>query len=105
MSVKLSRRELAKIGLGLGAATALGRAAFAQAPAFFRIGTGGTAGTYYPIGGLIAEAGSNPPPLVLPTPASNGSVADVKPDAARAPQSGFTPAGGGDLGHTGTRPV
>ena len=25
--------------------------AVAQSPAFFRIGTGGTAGTYYPIGG------------------------------------------------------
>ena len=56
MSMKLTRRELAKIGLGLGAATALGRHAFAQAPAFLRIGTGGTGGTYYPIGGLIGNA-------------------------------------------------
>ena len=32
-----------------------------QAPQFFRIGTGGTAGTYYPIGGLLANAISNPP--------------------------------------------
>jgi len=28
---------------------------------FFRIGTGGVAGTYYPIGGMIAHAISNPP--------------------------------------------
>jgi TRAP-type uncharacterized transport system substrate-binding protein len=28
---------------------------------FFRIGTGGTIGTYYPVGGLIANAISNPP--------------------------------------------
>ena len=27
----------------------------------FRIGTGGVAGTYYPIGGMIAHAVSNPP--------------------------------------------
>ena len=44
---------------------ALGAVAMAQAKAqeiqFYRIGTGGTAGTYYPIGGLIANAISNPP--------------------------------------------
>ena len=46
----------------LAAATvAIGSAASAQEPQFFRIGTGGTAGTYYPIGGLIANAISNPP--------------------------------------------
>tara|TARA_Y100001934_G_scaffold19733_1_gene22718 strand:- start:1466 stop:1804 length:339 start_codon:yes stop_codon:yes gene_type:complete len=28
---------------------------------YFRIGTGGIAGTYYPIGGLIAQWVSNPP--------------------------------------------
>ncbi len=28
---------------------------------FFRIGTGGAGGTYFPIGGLIANAISNPP--------------------------------------------
>ena len=33
----------------------------AQDMKFWRIGTGGTGGTYYPIGGLIANAISNPP--------------------------------------------
>lgn len=33
----------------------------AQNPTFFRIGTGGAGGTYYPIGGLIANAISSPP--------------------------------------------
>ncbi|MDP7221069.1 MAG: TAXI family TRAP transporter solute-binding subunit, partial [Arenicellales bacterium] len=33
----------------------------AQDMTFFRIGTGGAGGTYYPIGGLIANAISNPP--------------------------------------------
>ena len=28
---------------------------------YFRIGTGGIAGTYYPVGGLIAQWISNPP--------------------------------------------
>ena len=44
----------------LGATAVLGLTfagvAAAQAPTFFRIGTGGTAGTYFPIGGLIANA-------------------------------------------------
>jgi len=33
----------------------------AQAPSFFRIGTGGAGGTYFPIGGTIANAISAPP--------------------------------------------
>ena len=48
----------------LGMALALGTlagAAQAQDMTFFRIGTGGTAGTYYPIGGLLANAISAPP--------------------------------------------
>lgn len=35
--------------------------AFAQDNAFIRIGTGSTGGTYFPVGGLIANAISNPP--------------------------------------------
>ena len=45
----------------IAVAASLGPAASAQEMSFFRIGTGGTAGTYYPIGGLIANAISNPP--------------------------------------------
>ena len=39
----------------------LGGVAQAQDMKFFRIGTGGAGGTYFPIGGLIANAISNPP--------------------------------------------
>ena len=35
--------------------------AHAQSPQFFRIGTGGAGGTYFPIGGTIANAISAPP--------------------------------------------
>src|SRR3546814_336681 len=35
--------------------------ASAQNVSFFRIGTGSTAGTYFPIGGIIASAISSPP--------------------------------------------
>jgi len=53
-----------KRGLLAAAATALGLmmgSVQAQDMTFFRIGTGGAGGTYYPIGGLIANAISNPP--------------------------------------------
>ena len=59
MSITLNRRDVARLGLGLGAAAAWAVHASAQAPAFFRIGTGGTGGTYYPVGGMIANAVSN----------------------------------------------
>ena len=49
--MKLTRLLSRTLLTGLVAATAAG-AALAQDIKFFRIGTGGTAGTYYPIGGL-----------------------------------------------------
>ncbi len=45
----------------LAGALLAGSAAQAQEMKFFRIGTGGAGGTYFPIGGLIANAISNPP--------------------------------------------
>jgi TRAP transporter TAXI family solute receptor len=45
----------------LAGAMALAGSAAAQDMKFFRIGTGGAGGTYFPIGGLIANAISNPP--------------------------------------------
>ena len=60
MSLHL-RSKFVVAGLALGGAALAAGLALAQAPAFFRIGTGGTAGTYYPIGGLIANAISSPP--------------------------------------------
>jgi uncharacterized protein len=74
----------------------------AQAPAFFRIGTGGTAGTYYPIGGLIANAVSEPPRLVLSAIASNGSVANVNSIIGGALESGFSQADVAYWAFTGT---
>lgn len=99
--MKINRRSALLGGLG----TALvGSQAFAQDITFFRIGTGGTAGTYFPIGGLIANAISNPPgsrtcadggscgvPGVVATAvASNGSVANVNAINSGSMQSGFT---------------
>lgn len=61
---RTSRRRFLVSGLaGLAAGTAglaQRRSAAAQLT-FFRIGTGSTGGTYYPVGGVIAGAISNPP--------------------------------------------
>lgn len=74
---------------------------------FFRIGTGGNVGTYFPIGGMIANAISNPPgsracndggscgvPNMIATAvATHGSAANV---AGGRMQSGFVQA---DIAH------
>lgn len=46
---------------GLACVGSAGAPASAQEETFFRIGTGSTGGTYFPIGGLIANVISNPP--------------------------------------------
>jgi len=99
--MRINRRSVLLGGLG----TALTASPMlAQDITFFRIATGGTAGTYFPIGGLIANAISNPPgsrtcadggscgvPGVVATAvASNGSVANVSAIASGSAQSGFT---------------
>ena len=75
----------------------------AQEPLFFRIGTGGVAGTYYPIGGLIADVISNPPGgrscerggscgvpgLVAIAQSSNGSVDNILSILNGSLESGF----------------
>ncbi len=80
-------------GLALSiAAVAAAVPGAAQAQQFFRIGTGGTAGTYYPVGGMIANAVSQPGKIVVTAQASNGSVANVNGIAGGALESGFSQA-------------
>ena len=88
----------------------------AQNVSFFRIGTGGTAGTYYPIGGLLANAISNPPGsrpcaeggscgapgLVATAVASNGSVANINGITSGSMESGFTQSDVAFWAYTGT---
>src|SRR4051794_14041036 len=76
--------------------------AVAQDVKFFRIGTGGTAGTYYPIGGLIANAISNPPNLVATAVATNGSVANINGIQSGQMESGFTQSDVAYWAYTGT---
>ena len=98
------------------AAAVIGGVAAAQEPQFFRIGTGGTAGTYYPIGGLIANAISNPPGsrpceeggscgvpgLIATALSSNGSVANVNAIAGGTLESGFAQSDVATWAQTGT---
>ncbi len=85
-------------------ATVLAASATASAQTFFRINTGGTAGTYYPIGGLIANAISQPtvPNLVATAVASNGSVANVNAIQGGGAESGFSQADVAFWAYTGT---
>ena len=108
----LSRRSvLAGAALLPLAAPPFSRLSHAQQDiTFFRILTGGTVGTYFPIGGLISNAISNPPGsrpcneggscgvpgLVATSVASNGSVANVAAIAAGTAQSGFVQS---DIAH------
>lgn len=105
--MRIDRRTVLLGGLSMVFATScddISAAAQQQdAITFFRIGTGGTAGTYFPIGGLIANAISNPPGsracadggscgvpgLVATAVASNGSVTNIASIAGGGMQSGF----------------
>jgi TRAP transporter TAXI family solute receptor len=83
---------------------------------FFRIGTGGVAGTYYPIGGLIADIISSPPGarpcdkggscgvpgLVAIAQSSNGSVANVNAIKSGELESGFVQSDVAYWAYTGT---
>ncbi len=98
---------LSKIGAGLALIASLATMpASAQEMKFFRIGTGGAGGTYFPIGGLLANAISNPPGsrpcdkggncgvpgLVAIAQSSNASVANVTAVQGGQMESGLAAA-------------
>lgn len=74
----------------------------AHAQQFFRIGTGGTAGTYYPVGGMIANAVSQPGKIVATAQASNGSLANVNAIAGGSMEAGLSQADVASWAYTGT---
>jgi TRAP transporter TAXI family solute receptor len=90
--------------------------AAAQDARFFRIGTGGIGGTYYPIGGIIASAISSPhgsrscdeggscgvQGLVAIAQTSEGSVANVEAVATGHLDSGFVQSDIAYWAYTGT---
>jgi TRAP transporter TAXI family solute receptor len=74
----------------------------AQAQQFFRIGTGGTAGTYFPVGGMVANVISQPGKLAATAQSSAGSVANVNAIASGAIESGFSQADVASWSYTAT---
>jgi TRAP transporter TAXI family solute receptor len=105
MAFSITRRAFTAGAALLAAGAGAGRA-FAQ-QAFFRIGTGGTSGTYYPIGGLIANAISATGPngvqgLVATAVSSNGSVANINAIQSGASESGFSQSDVAFWAHSGT---
>jgi TRAP transporter TAXI family solute receptor len=99
----------------LGAVASAGTAA-SQDMRFFRIGTGGTGGTYYPVGGMIAHAISNPPGsrpcdqggscgvagLVAIAQSAHGSVANVDAIKSGQLESAFAQSDVAYWAYTGT---
>lgn len=113
-SVRSDRRRLIGGALalaGLGAVPALG-----QDMQLFRIATGGIAGTYYPIGGLIATIISQPPGarsceaggscgvpgLAAIVQSSNGSVDNIQSIVDGRVESGFVQSDVAYFAFTGT---
>ncbi|HYG86690.1 MAG TPA: TAXI family TRAP transporter solute-binding subunit [Azospirillum sp.] len=97
-----------RLAVGAAFVTAVMGATFAvaQTQTFFRIGTGGTAGTYYPIGGLLANiiSGSNGgvSGLVATAIASNGSIANINAINGGSTESGFSQSDVAYWAHSGT---
>jgi TRAP transporter TAXI family solute receptor len=112
------RAALAGVLAGTLGLCALGpsQEATAQEMTFFRIGTGGVGGTYYPIGGLIADIISSPPGarpcerggscgvpgLVGIAQSSNGAVANVDAIGSGMLESGFVQSDIAHWAYTGT---
>ena len=109
----LSRRAV------LGLATGLAGAARAAEPVrFLRIATGSVSGTYYPIGGVVAEIISNPPGsrpcerggdcgvpgLVAVVQSSDGSIANIQAIERGEVESGFAQSDTVFAAWTGTGP-
>src|SRR6185369_15958738 len=98
--ITITRREALAFGAGIGALTLANAPVLAQ-QRFFRIGTGGTGGTYYPVGGLIANAVSTDK-INVSAVATNGSVANVNGIVGGSMESGFSQADINAWAYTGT---
>lgn len=102
--------------IGAVAALSLTATASAQDLKFFTIGTGGTAATYYPVGGVIANAISKPPGsrecdaggscgvdgLIASAVSSRGSVDNINAIISGLRDSGFAQSDVAYWAYTGT---
>jgi TRAP transporter TAXI family solute receptor len=74
----------------------------ASAQQYLRIGTGGTAGTYYPVGVLVASVVSQPGKIVATAQSSNGSLGNVISVTSGSLESGFSQADVASWAYAGT---
>ncbi len=107
---------LKKIFVSAGISAMLASPLMAQEIKFFTIGTGGTAYTYYPVGGMIANAISKPPGsrecgkggscgvdnLIASAVSSRGSVDNVNAISSGLRNSGFAQSDVAYWAYTGT---
>jgi TRAP transporter TAXI family solute receptor len=114
---KLRRHRGFRQACAVAAAMLLGAcAAHAEEPGFFRIGTAGTAGTYFQLGGVIASAISSPPGspncqrgsgcgvpgLIAVAQATQGSVENVQLIGKNQLEAALAQADVASWAHTGT---
>ena len=109
-------KSIKTIALGVIVTGGLSFSAMAQDLKFFTIGTGGTAYTYYPVGGVIANAISKPPGsrecgeggscgvdgLIASAVSSRGSVDNVNAILSGLRDSGFAQSDVAYWAYTGT---
>ncbi len=109
-------KNLKTLAIGASLAVAMGTSAIAADLKFFTIGTGGTAYTYYPVGGVIANAISKPPGsrecdaggscgvegLIASAVSSRGSVDNVNAINSGLRNSGFAQSDVAYWAYTGT---
>ena len=109
-------KEIRIAAVSLALALAPGAGALAQDIQFFTIGTGGTAYTYYPVGGVIANAISKPPGsrecdaggscgvdgLIASAVSSRGSVDNINAIVSGLRDSGFAQSDVAYWAYTGT---
>ncbi|MET1415868.1 TAXI family TRAP transporter solute-binding subunit [Roseibium sp. HPY-6] len=109
-------KKLKSAVLAFAACAVLATPALAQEIKFFTIGTGGTAFTYYPVGGVIANAISKPPGsrecgeggscgvdgLIASAVSSRGSVDNVNAIISGLRNSGFAQSDVAYWAYTGT---
>ncbi|WP_299478676.1 TAXI family TRAP transporter solute-binding subunit [uncultured Roseibium sp.] len=109
-------KKLKSAVLAFAACAVLATPALAQEIKFFTIGTGGTAFTYYPVGGVIANAISKPPGsrecgeggscgvdgLIASAVSSRGSVDNVNAITSGLRNSGFAQSDVAYWAYTGT---
>jgi TRAP transporter TAXI family solute receptor len=69
---------------------------------YLRIGTGGTAGSYYPMAVLIAAAVSQPGKIIATAQSSNGSLGNVISVASGSLETGFCQADVASWAYRGT---